>query len=542
MRAASFLFGALLALAAPSCGAWAHAALKSSQPADGAVVRTAPKEIVLRFGEPVEPVRVRLLDLQAAEMPGGGAPRVEGNALILPLPPNLPDGVYVVPYRVTSADSHPVAGSLTFAVGNEPPPGFTPAAPSPLDLEWQLAYAAARYVMVAACLIAGGGVLALWRLGGLAAARPRMRLMLSLAAGLGVLATIASLGLKGGQLLGGPPSTLADPQTWALALQSSQGANVGAALAGLLLILFGVRRRAQGVALAGAALAFISFGLSGHAATATPRYLLAPAVVLHAACAGFWLGALAPLLADLRLSNTAAVPALVRFSRDAVKTVALLLVLGGVLAVFQVTHLPLLWETLYGRLLMGKIALVAVLLVTAGINKWRLTPRLIRGEPDSARALRRAIGFEYLLFAAILAMTVVLSSSPPPRAEVERDNRLALAGKSAFSAVQDVDGYRVTLGISPAEIGHNALVIDVADASGKPFAAKQMRLVFIPPHDGMEPVRRTFEPDVKAGRFVHHGTELSFAGDWKLEVHVLVDDFTDKAVTFAVPMRPSPLP
>ncbi len=537
MRAASALFGALLVLIGSPCAAWAHAALMSSRPADGAVVRTAPREIVLRFDEPVTPVRVRLLDLQAAEMPGGGVPRVEGNTLVLPLPPDLPDGVYIVPYRVTSADAHPVAGSLTFAVGAEAPPGFTAAAPSPLETLWQLAYAAARFVMVAACLLAGGGVLALWRLGSLVSPRRGMRRTLSLASIAGMLAALASLGLKGGQLLGGAPSTLADPYTWTLALRSSTGASVGVALAGLLLILFGLRRGTPFLSFAGAALTFISFGVSGHAATAAPRFLLAPTVVLHVACAAFWLGALAPLLSDLRRTESAARATLARFSSDAVKTITLLLALGVALATFQVTHLPLLWETLYGRLLMVKLALVAVLLATAMVNKWHLTPRLVIGEPGSARALRHAIGWEYVLFAAILVMTVLLASTEPPRAEVERDNRQALAGKSAFSATQTVDGYRVTLGISPARIGHNALVMDVADTTGKPFVAKVMRLIFIPPREGMEPTRRTLGPGGAPGRFVHHGTELSFAGDWALEVHVLVDDFTEKAVRFAVPIR-----
>src|SRR5262249_13406428 len=44
------------------------------------------------------------------------------NTLVTPLKPDLPQGWYLVYWRVISADGHPVKGAFTFAVGPNPGP------------------------------------------------------------------------------------------------------------------------------------------------------------------------------------------------------------------------------------------------------------------------------------------------------------------------------------------------------------------------------------------------------------------------------------
>ncbi|HKT01138.1 MAG TPA: copper resistance CopC family protein, partial [Rugosimonospora sp.] len=111
--------GYLLLTATPAA---AHAELVGSTPPSGAHLDRAPAEVVLRFSEQVTPVTgaVRLLDGAGRQVSRSGAARVPGHAdwIRLPVPPDLPDGGYVAVWRVISADSHPVDGSVLFTVGN----------------------------------------------------------------------------------------------------------------------------------------------------------------------------------------------------------------------------------------------------------------------------------------------------------------------------------------------------------------------------------------------------------------------------------------
>ncbi|CAM5383874.1 Copper resistance protein CopC/CopD OS=Streptomyces tendae OX=1932 GN=F3L20_31300 PE=4 SV=1 [Streptomyces tendae] len=108
--------GALLAGAAPAS---AHAALTGSDPAQGAVVDTAPAQISLTFSEPIAvgDDSVRVLDPKGERVDKGDPANLSGTTYSVRLLSGLPDGTYTVAYQVVSADSHPVAGAYTFSIG-----------------------------------------------------------------------------------------------------------------------------------------------------------------------------------------------------------------------------------------------------------------------------------------------------------------------------------------------------------------------------------------------------------------------------------------
>src|SRR5262249_12582994 len=101
--------------------AGAHATVVRTTPAATSVVRTAPPLGTMRFSEPVDlgPDSLRLLDATGSEIHTGKAPHVGGDRSTaqLALPGGLKNGTYVVAWRVTSADSHPVSGAFSFSIG-----------------------------------------------------------------------------------------------------------------------------------------------------------------------------------------------------------------------------------------------------------------------------------------------------------------------------------------------------------------------------------------------------------------------------------------
>lgn len=123
----------LLAAAGPAS---AHAALIGSDPAAGASMAAGPQQVSLTFSEPVQPgftvVTVVGPDgrqWQAAE------PTADGAVVSVPVRPLGPAGEYTIGYRVLSADSHPVQGSISFTL-TEPGPAAAAApsaAPAPAD-------------------------------------------------------------------------------------------------------------------------------------------------------------------------------------------------------------------------------------------------------------------------------------------------------------------------------------------------------------------------------------------------------------------------
>ncbi|HEY8094090.1 MAG TPA: copper resistance protein CopC, partial [Acidimicrobiales bacterium] len=114
----SIAAGTALALG-PAGPAHAHAALESSVPAGASVLDTAPTDITLDFDEPVTagPGSVRLIDSSGRDITLGASEQGADPTVVVTPVPEIPDGAYVVAWRVISQDGHPADGAFTFQVG-----------------------------------------------------------------------------------------------------------------------------------------------------------------------------------------------------------------------------------------------------------------------------------------------------------------------------------------------------------------------------------------------------------------------------------------
>lgn len=258
----------------------------------------------------------------------------------------------------------------------------------------------------------------------------RLRAILPIALALAVLsggAWFIALAMAIGG--GGLPAVVSHETVWLL-LTKTQFGHVWLARLALAALLLGVlelqKGRPSGFQWEGlsAVLAVCLMGSlagAGHAA-ATPGvagdvHLVAD--ILHLVAAGGWLGGLLPLWLLLRLGtrhvnrslDLTVQTATYRFSTLGLLTVGTLLATGLVNTWMLVGSPAALFETDYGRLLLLKIALFAAMVAVAGVNRFRLTPRLPENEP--MRRLGRNALVEIGLGLAIIAIVSLLGVLPP---------------------------------------------------------------------------------------------------------------------------------
>ncbi len=115
----------LIATAAPAS---AHDVLRSTNPADGAVVDRLPDMVVLTFDEPALAIGTEVVVTGPAGPVSDGQPQLVDAEVRQPVRAG-PAGRYTVLWRVTSADGHPVSGTFAFTTqqGNAASPTATPA-------------------------------------------------------------------------------------------------------------------------------------------------------------------------------------------------------------------------------------------------------------------------------------------------------------------------------------------------------------------------------------------------------------------------------
>ncbi len=540
LRLAAF---ALIALVLDPRAASAHAGLVESTPADGAVLAQAPDFVLLTFNEPVRPIRVEVLDRTGRVRTTAADLEVVGPEVSLLLPPALEAGTYVVSYRVTSLDAHPVAGSLLFSIGSEPPPAEHAGIDEDTAREraWRIAFVLDRAVYSAALLGTAGLVFFIWLVTRAEAAEDKqLRRILGAGTAIAAPTALLAVGLEGALLQAGPPGALFSAEAWLTAAESTLAVSLLVGLVGLAALVLALLVLPRSVRWPAAGLAAItmvgSLTLTGHAATADPRWAMSAALAVHAAMIAFWIGSLVALA--VLLSNDEPVtlaPLIRRFSGLAVPVVALLAGAGLVLAAVQLGSLHGLVGTHYGRLLLLKLAVFAALLGLATWNKLRLTPALREGSTAALRQLRLSVRLELGCVAVILLVTAFMGQSPPPRTLHEAANQ---AEAHAFSTMAESGGYAAMVEVSPAVAGTNRIEIMLHDAAGQPFEALKVELKLSHAGAGMEPITRTATP-TSPGTFVLSGSELAMAGDWNLRIEALISDFEkvtlETTVTVASP-------
>ncbi|MGC5005725.1 copper resistance protein CopC [Streptomyces sp. DT203] len=401
---AGMVFGLLLGGAGPAS---AHAALTGSDPQDGAVVATAPKEVTLTFSEQVAmgDGSVRVLDPSGKRADTGAEPRnLQSGSTVkygVPLHTGLPDGTYTVAWQAVSADSHPVSGAFTFSIGA--PSETTVALPTDQaggGLVGTL-YGIARYAAYAGFILLTGGaafVLACWQRG--ASARPLQRLVVRGWMTL-TTATLAMLLLRNPYTGSGKLADIFDLDGLKTVLDTKPGAALvsrllllGAA-ALFIAVLFGAYAKREderekkdltfGLAIGGAVIAAGIAGtwaLAEHASTGIQPSIAMPVDVLHLLAVAAWLGGLAALLVALYRTPDIEVTAVRRFSRIAFGSVLVLTATGLYQSWRQVGSWSALTGTRYGQLLLLKVGLVAVLVGVAWISR-RWTARLGAGTTEA---------------------------------------------------------------------------------------------------------------------------------------------------------------
>jgi putative copper resistance protein D len=167
--------------------------------------------------------------------------------------------------------------------------------------------------------------------------------------------------------------------------------------------------------------ALASVALIGHAAGATgtlgtvQRLTLA----LHLLAAGAWLGALPRLwILTERLPVSGLARILRRFSPYGMVLVLIVVATGGLSAWFRLGAMEPLFASSYGKILLVKVGLVALMGVAALNNRNRLTPAL--EQPDllvqgaARRGLRQSIGAETALGLAVVLAAALLGSAEAP--------------------------------------------------------------------------------------------------------------------------------
>jgi copper transport protein len=554
--------GFVLLSAAP---AFAHASFEGSSPAPGSQVPVSPKQVVLQWSEPVTVERgaINVYDAKAKKVDVGKYGRQNGNASTVTVPlPKLPSGTYAVTWRVISADSHPVQGAFTFAVGNVVINSQTNTLAQQLLAKQGghndvvgATYAVVRFLaFVALALLVGvtAFVVAIFPEGWNS---PRVRRLVWSGWWLALVTAFLGIGLQGAYASGGGIGDAIDGTTIGDVLDTRFGKAWVARIVLLLLAIPVLRAlprlksRRQPVVYVAAAMGvalMVTPGVGGHASTGRWTGLALPADVLHLLAMAVWFGGLLVLAIEvLRSDDVDAIePAIDRFSRLALVAVSVIILTGSFQALRQVEHWNNLLHTNYGRLLLVKLGAFAAVLVVASasrdIVRYEIRragraqlsplpagPGAMRAAPDlpdpddTVHRLRSAVWYEVAFAVFILAVSALLVNAAPASG----------TGAKAYIATLTTENPNVSydVEITPARVGLNQLHLSAVKPDGELVPLVGITVTIANPGKNVAPINVRLLKIGTGGHYTSAGMSIPFPGKWRIDVKGLVSDVDEAA-------------
>jgi copper transport protein len=571
VAAAACALTAALTLVLDPARADAHAELISTEPAAGEHLATAPDEVVLHFSEAVNlgDDLVRVLDSSGEPVDAGDPEHLDGerSSVALPLPP-LDDGAYVVSWRVTSSDGHPVGGAFTFRVGDASAtaPGEDQALIDDVlggsgqgDTVLGVVYGIARFAAFGGIVVLVGAVAFLGWLWPAGRDDRRARRIGAVAWWTALVATLACIPLYAAYVVGGSLGDALDPSLISDELGHQNGrAWLARVLLLVVIALVARSKRADRWVLAGLGGAvLVSISLTGHAVSGDLIPLAFVTDLAHLGGVSVWLGGLVVLIGSVLWRDSArerdgtdeAGTVVGRFSQVAFGAVVVIVVSGAIQGWRQVGSYDALFDTAYGRLLVFKVLLVATMLVAASFSRTWVRNRAMAGAramalspgpgavaasadrgPASLSVLRRSVAAEVALAVGVLTVTAMLVNAVPG----------AVAGEDTgldgpFATQVHGETLMVQVAVDPVTVGQSDVKLTVTDHGLNPIEPEEVQASLSLPERDLGPITLTLE-NIGPGEYVASDVEIPYPGNWELEMAVRTSDIDQTLLKTAVPV------
>jgi copper transport protein len=461
----------------------AHAILESSSPEASALLTSSPKEIRLDFDEQVEDSLgdVRIYDSEQREVANSNTVLSSSDASVVTAEvPTLKNGVYVVVWRVVSADGHPVIGAFPFEIGTKSTGTSAALLEEVLnrtETTSQLGnpMSILRLLGFLGLILLIGCVSLLWRSPLLGNARVRKTLRYS-----SVFIAVSSLGLL---LMQGP---YAAGKSWGSLFDSVLIGDVMQTRLGLALFICFICALAWGFiavtasasvtrlwrigVVATSVITIATYATSGHQSAGTLPAVFVPLDMIHLAGISTWVGALlvlAVIYRDNEVDNEAK-----RFSRMATWSMPLVVVTGVVQGLHLMGGISTITQTSFGKLLLAKTVLVACVVLLGSKARGRL-------EASGFSSISKIIRWESTVVVLVLAVTSLMVAQPP--------NSTAPSSTS-FSATKVQNGIVAELTVVPATVGSAEVHVILTPPGGSLTPAKSVTVQFDLPARSIPPI------------------------------------------------------
>ena len=254
---------------------------------------------------------------------------------------------------------------------------------------------------------------------------------------------------------------------------------------------------------------------------------------IHNLVAAVWIGgiiyfafALLPAFSRLQERNQEKMSLVMipRFSVAFVISIGIVVITGPTLMWFLESDVGLITESVFGQLIILKIAIASAMVALGGFFQFRLQKNAERDFPSGKisvhKKLKRSLKMDAALGIILLGVVALLTNGTLPAGEIQRADAQEVA--YGFNTIEFTENAKFDIEIVPFASGSNTITVRAMDFDGEQLHdSEQVKVKISNPSRNISPIEVPMEIIKQAeGRPIEFQGEITFgfSGEWLVEV------------------------
>lgn len=254
---------------------------------------------------------------------------------------------------------------------------------------------------------------------------------------------------------------------------------------------------------------------------------------IHNLVAAVWIGGiiyfvftLLPTFSQLKEANREKMSLVLipRFSIAFIITVGIVIITGPTLMWFLESDIGLITESVFGQLIILKIAIAAIMVGLGGFLQFRIQKNAEKnfssGKIQVHKKLKKSLKIDVVLGILLLGIVGLLTNGTLPAGEIQKVDAQEIV--YGFKTIEFTENSKFNIDISPFSSGTNTILVKVSDFDGNPLHdSNQLKVKISNPSKNISPIEVTMQlvkqEENKPNEFQGELT-FGFSGEWLIEI------------------------
>ena len=229
-----------------------------------------------------------------------------------------------------------------------------------------------------------------------------------------------------------------------------------------------------------------------------------------------------------------------RFSGLFIIAIGILIITGPTLLWFLDDNVASLTDSTYGKLILIKIGIAAVMIAFGGLYQVKFLKNIHDFEKlNISKKISKPLKVEAGLGIALLAVVALLVNSSLPAGEIQSAD--ALQGTFGFESTLFSENAKFDVKVLPAGIGSNTISVIVSSYDNKPLAdISGVKIKVSNPQKNISPIEADVTENIQDSITKYSGdATFGFVGNWQIELEAQRTENSNENAIFNLQIKPS---